>query len=180
MQRSLYASTLVGAALTACAASASAQSIAIQQPWARETSASAPNGAVYMSITNSGERADRLTGATGDIAQRIELHSHTMDEEGVMRMRHVDVIEVPAGGATALAPGGLHIMLMGLDEPLEEGTSFPLTLSFEGAGDLPVEVTVTDITGPSMEHGEDGATDGMGDGSMEHGENGMHGDHANE
>jgi len=125
--------------------------LAIGHPWARETPATARAGAAYLTIDNRGGTADRLVRVEVEagVAGRAELHGHEMDEEGVMRMRPVEAIEVPAGGTAALEPGGLHIMLMNLERQLVEGESFPLTLIFEEAGSIEVEVAVEPITGPA-------------------------------
>ncbi len=99
-------------------------------------------GAAYMTITNDGDSPDRLIGAEVDFAE-AQLHESSMDSGGVMRMQHLmDGIPVPAGETVTLARGGLHVMMMGLEAPLEPGDSFPLTLSFEQAGDIEVEVDV--------------------------------------
>jgi hypothetical protein len=126
--------------------------LVIESPWARESVT--PTGAVYFTVRNRGEQDDRLIGVASDVADRADLHASIV-QDGVMRMRHVDAVEVPAGGEVALAPGGLHVMLVGLKAPLEEGGSFPLTLTFEKAGEVAITVTIEDITygGAAQEHG---------------------------
>lgn len=110
------------------------------------------SGAAYLVIENGGYTADRLVAASSAVAQKVELHEMTVEDD-IMRMAEVDGgIEVPAHGSVTLAPGGLHVMLMGLGGPLEEGGSFELTLSFEHAG----EVTVTV---PVLAAGADGAAE---------------------
>jgi copper(I)-binding protein len=105
--------------------------------WARATPGKAENGAAYLTIQSP--MADRLVSASTPVAKKAELH--TMSMEGmVMKMRPLAALEIPAGKAVTLNPGGTHIMLLGLKEPLREGQSFPLTLTFEKAG--PKEVTV--------------------------------------
>lgn len=118
----------------------------IDHPWARATAPQQQNGAAYLTVTNHGNTADRLVAAASPVAATVELHTHTVDSEGVMRMREVAAIEVPAGEAAALRPGGLHIMLMGLENRLVEGEVFPLTLVFEEAGEIEVEVQVEAVT----------------------------------
>lgn len=118
--------------------------LAIGHPWAKASAGMAANGAAFLKITNSGE-ADRLIGAKTTIADRTELHTHTMDG-GVMKMRQVQAIEIPAGGTVALEPGGLHVMLLGLKAPLKENDKFPLTLTFEKAGSVDVDVKVEALT----------------------------------
>lgn len=117
----------------------------IEHPWARASAGAAPTGAAYLAIENRGDAPDRLIGAATPAAERAELHNH-IDDNGVMKMREVEGgIVLPAGTTTQLAPGGLHIMLMGLAQPLEAGTHFPLTLTFEKAGELAVEIKVEPI-----------------------------------
>jgi copper(I)-binding protein len=112
----------------------------------------AKNGAAYLAVSNAGSEADRLLGARSGVAARVELHTHANDN-GVMRMRPLDGgIEVPAGGTAALAPGGDHIMLMDLKAPLAEGDSFPLTLVFERAGEITVDVKVKGIAAHGDKH----------------------------
>jgi periplasmic copper chaperone A len=118
----------------------------IDHPWARATAPQQPNGGAYLAITNAGTTADRLLEAESPVAERVELHTHDVDSEGVMRMRQVDAIDVPAGETTALRPGGLHVMLIGLEDRLVQGEQFPLTLVFEAAGPIEVEVTVEPVT----------------------------------
>jgi copper(I)-binding protein len=143
-------------------------SLEIDHPWARQTAPSQANGSAYFTIHNRGNEPDRLVGVQSGIADTAELHSNTMDAQGVMRMRPLDAIEVPAGGEAALEPGGNHVMLMGLKHPLDVGTTFPLTLVFEKAGEVPVEVKVESIayrpvpTGQGMhDHGQGHGTQHM-------------------
>lgn len=127
----------------------------VDHPWARASIGAAKAGAAYVTITNHGSETDRLVAAATPVARNASLHSHLM-EDGVMKMRPVEAIEVAPGEPAVLQPGGLHIMLMGLNAPLEEGGSFPLTLTFEKAGSIEVEVQVEKATemgpGKGMEH----------------------------
>lgn len=116
--------------------------LVIESPWARATSRGARVGGAFLTVRNAGHHGDRLIAAETDVAARVQLHT-TLMEDGVMRMRHVeDGIEVPAGGMAELMPGGLHIMMMGLTAPLQEGSSFPVTLTFERAGSVTIDVPV--------------------------------------
>lgn len=115
--------------------------IQIKQPWARASAGPAKAGAAFLSVENTGAAADRLVGARADVAKRVELHTH-IREGNIMKMRQVDAIDVPAGETVALQPGGLHVMFMGLNAPFKEGAQFPLTLVFEEAGEIRVEVDV--------------------------------------
>lgn len=116
-----------------------AKELVVKDAWARATPGGAQIGAVYATITSP--TTDRLIGVASPTAKTVGLHSMSMDG-GVMRMRGVAVIDIPAGEPVALKPGGFHIMLEGLTQPLQEGQTFPLTLSFEKAGDRQVTVTV--------------------------------------
>ena len=120
--------------------SARAADIAIEQPWARAAQQGGV-GAAFMRIENHGAAADRLVSASSPLARTVELHT-TIRDGDVMRMRPVDVIEVPAHGTVQLQPGSLHIMLIGLQRPLAQGEQVPLTLTFERAGPVPVNLHV--------------------------------------
>ncbi len=157
----LLASGLIAAAPTA-AHEVKFAGFTIEHPWARASAGPARNSAAFMTIHNSGE-ADRLIAAAGDVAARVELHTHMMEGD-VMKMRQVEAIDVPAGGMAALQPGGFHVMLIGLHEPLNEGDRFPLTLTFEKAGEVTLEIAVEAISSMGGQQG------GMGHGSMNHGD----------
>lgn len=116
-------------------------SIQVENAWARESPPTVTNGAAYMTLFNSGNEIDRLIAASGNVAETIELHTHLM-EDGVMKMRQIDAIEVSPEEHTVLEQGGLHIMLMGLQAPLQAGQRFPLTLEFEKAGTINIAVKV--------------------------------------
>src|SRR6185369_1359316 len=122
MKNILIAFALLGALIASplAAQDFTLGSLKIVQPWARATVT--PTGGAYLAIDNQGA-ADRLVKVETGIA-KAELHNHIMDG-GVMKMRAVDAIPVPAG-RTALSPGGYHIMLIGLKAPLKEGTTFAL------------------------------------------------------
>ena len=113
--------------------------VRIEDSWARATAPGAKVGAGYMKITSGA--ADRLVGASTPAAQRVELHV-TMKEGDVMRMREVKAYDIPAKGGFELKPGGAHLMLVDLKAPLKEGTKVPLTLRFEKAGEVKVELQV--------------------------------------
>ncbi len=138
------AATLVAVAL--CSAALPAQeftlgSVAIAGPWSRAMPPNAPNGAAYFRVENHGGEPDRIVSARTDIAETVELHVHDM-EGGMMKMRQVESIEVPAGGEVRLEPHGLHVMLFGLNQPLVDGESFKLTVVFEKAGELDLMVDI--------------------------------------
>ena len=124
----------------------------IAHPWARETPRMARAGGAFLVIENTGDTADRLLKATSPAAGRTEVHSVTMDGN-VMRMREVEAIDLAAKSKVELKPGGYHIMLMELKAPLKAGDKFPLTLTFEKAGDVTVEIVVEKMAGPPAGHG---------------------------
>jgi len=104
-------------------------------------SASGVTSAAYFTIDNRGGEFDRLIAARTEVADVVELHLSSI-EDGVMRMRQVEAIEVPAGGQVHLEPGGYHLMLIGLREDLEIGDLITITLEFEVAGEELIEVEV--------------------------------------
>ena len=119
-----------------------AADITVDDAYARVSRPGAPTGAMFMTIHNAAETADRLVEARSPVAQMVELHTH-IEEDGIMRMRPIDEgLEIPAGGTHQLARGGDHVMLMGLTETLENGTTVPLTLIFQNAGQVSLEVPV--------------------------------------
>jgi len=125
--------------LIAGAAVAQTGQVELKDAWARATPGKAENGAAYLTIVSPG--ADRLVSVSTPVAKKAELHTMTT-EGGVMKMRPLAGVDVPAGQPVTLKPGGAHIMLMGLNQPLQAGQSFPLTLSFEKAGQREVTVAI--------------------------------------
>jgi copper(I)-binding protein len=127
--------------LVALALAAQAQDVPrVEGAWARPTVSGQSGGGGFLKIT-AGRAADRLIGVRAPVSKSTELH--TMQLDGVvMRMRPIDAIVIPAGQTVELKPGGNHVMFMGLAQPLRPGARFPLTLRFETAGELTVEVQV--------------------------------------
>ncbi|MEX0338130.1 MAG: copper chaperone PCu(A)C [Arenibacterium sp.] len=117
--------------------------IEVKDPYARTSRPNAPSGAAFMILQNRSDQADRLISAQSDVAQRVELHTHKIDSNGVARMLEVEGgIDIPAGGEHALERGGDHVMFMGLSRDLKDGESVSVTLTFEKAGDVVVEIPV--------------------------------------
>lgn len=112
----------------------------VEDGWARAAMAGR-NGAAYGRVVNGTGEADRLIAVKGDIATAVEIHEMTM-EDGVMRMRKLEALDVPANGAVELKPGGNHIMLIGLKDALSEGGSLSLTFVFEKAGEVNVDLPI--------------------------------------
>jgi hypothetical protein len=115
--------------------------IVIEHPWATPSIGQARSGAVYLTIAAEAAQSDRLIGAATPAARMAGIHTHIL-EEGIVRMRPVQAIEIAPGAPVLLRPGGLHIMLMDLAAPLTVGQTFPLTLTFEKAGTIEIEVVV--------------------------------------
>jgi periplasmic copper chaperone A len=113
--------------------------ITIVHPWARATPGAVKNSAAFMVFENKGV-ADKLIGVSGDVAREIQIHT-MLTEAGVMKMREIKSLDIPANDKAELKPGGLHIMLIGLKDGLKEGEKFPLKLKFEKAGEVTVEIT---------------------------------------
>ena len=129
------------------ASSAFAQ-VRIDDAWARATAPGAKVGAGYMKISST--VADRLVGAASPAAARVELHVNEKKGD-VLRMREVKAYDIPVGGVFELSPGGAHLMLVDLKAPLKQGTRVPLTLRFEKAGEMKVELEVRAL-GASRQH----------------------------
>jgi periplasmic copper chaperone A len=139
----IVATLLLSGAAVAFAQNDRIGDIQVDHPWAPAvTGANLTNDAVYMSLTDRGLKADELVAASSPVAQKVELHVFSV-ENGVYGMHRIDGIEVsPGGAATVLRPGGAHIMLDSLKRPLRAGTTFPLTLTFQRAGQLQIEVAI--------------------------------------
>jgi hypothetical protein len=157
----LAAMLLVASVVAGCGAGGA--SIKVSEPWARASSMTASAGAAYMTIENTGSAADALVGAASPAAKTVEVHETVaMESEtpaasdgmgmespmpsasgdmggGMMGMRPIARLEIPAGGTVELKPGSYHIMLIGLNQELKPGDEIEITLTFEEAG----EVTVT-------------------------------------
>jgi len=126
-------------ALCSITLAAGAAELKIDNPWARAPAPGQKTASAYAELTSPSDAA--LVSASSPAAERVELHSMTMDG-GVMRMRAVPRVELPAGKTVKLAPNGLHFMLFGLKQPLKGGDRIPLELSIEGAGGEPTTVKV--------------------------------------
>ncbi|WP_142847346.1 copper chaperone PCu(A)C [Telmatospirillum sp. J64-1] len=146
MKTILLAAGLAVAAFVqpAMAAEFTAGSITVSEPWARATPPTARVGGGFMQIVNNGEQPDRLVGASSPIAPDVELHTHVREGE-VMRMRPVDHIDLPPGETVSMQPGGLHVMFIGLEKPLVQDEVVPVTLEFEQAGSLEIQMEVRGV-----------------------------------
>lgn len=138
----LYATLIALMAKPAAAANYKLGALEIDQPWARATPATAKAGGGYLTIKNTGTAPDRLVAAKTTAADKAQVHEMKM-EGSIMRMREVENgLDIPPGATVTLAPGGFHVMLMGLKAPLKQGSKVPLTLVFEKAGSIDVDLDV--------------------------------------
>ncbi len=118
--------------------------IAIGHIWARATAAGATTAAVYVPLKNNGTEPDKLIGASTALADQVTIHEMLMNN-GVMKMVEHDSIVLDPGKIVSLQPGGLHLMVTGLKQQIKQGDMFPLTLRFEKAGSINVEVKIEAI-----------------------------------
>ncbi|MEN3349596.1 MAG: periplasmic copper chaperone [Bradyrhizobium sp.] len=139
-------------ALTAALVSTSARAedvkagdLVITQAWTRATPSGAKIGGGYLTIENKGTTPDRLVSGSGDVAGRMEIHEMSMDN-GVMKMRPLDKgLTIEPGKTVKLAPGGFHLMMFDLKNPLKQGDKVPVTLQFEKAGKVTVSLDVQSV-----------------------------------
>ena len=116
--------------------------IEIGHPWSRATPPTAESGGGFLAITNTGTTPDRLIAVKSPAADKVEIHEMKMDGN-IMRMREVEKgIEIPPGATVELKPGSFHVMFMGLRAPFAKDAKVPLTLVFEKAGSIDVDLMV--------------------------------------
>lgn len=148
--------TLASTFASFSAFAADADHINVENPFAREVPPTAPASASFMTLSNDSDTEIKLVQAYSDVAKTIELHTHTNDG-GVMRMRKIESISIPANGSTELKPGGLHIMLIGPHNPIKVGQSVTVDLEFADGSKKTVEMPVKSFMGmmkkPMMNHG---------------------------
>ena len=136
---------LFAAAPAAFAQAGGTSKINVEQPWARATPAGATTGAVYMTLANKTDTADRLAAASSDVASKVQIHEMAV-ANGIMQMRELpNGLPIPAGGSVTLKPGGYHVMLTGLKKQLIAGQTLPLTLSFAKAGTISITVPIRPV-----------------------------------
>ncbi|MGI9372351.1 MAG: copper chaperone PCu(A)C [Hyphomicrobiales bacterium] len=127
----------------------------LKAPWVRVTLPGRP-GAAYVSVHNMGKEDDKIVAASSPAAEKVELHTHAM-KDGVMKMRQVEFVEVPANAMIELKPGGHHLMIFGLKELPKPGEMVPLTLTFEKAGPVEIKAMVKSMKAGdhgNMDHGK--------------------------
>lgn len=143
----LLAGALALVASTAFAHEYKIGALQIGHPWARATPKGAAVGGGYFKITNTGTTPDRLVSGTSEISPRFEIHEMSMDN-GVMKMRQLkDGIEIKPGETVEFKPGGYHVMMLDLKDPIKEGGRVKGTLVFEKAGKVDVEYAVVPVGG---------------------------------
>ena len=145
---SLVSLTIIWSAPAIAHETAQKHTMEISDVWARKTRRTT-SAAVYLNIHNATDHTDTLLSAETPMARMTSLHM-SFEEDGIMRMEMQDTVPLPAGGNASFEPGGMHVMMMGLSEPLQEGSVFPLILTFEQAGDVTVYVEVTGLAGPKQ------------------------------
>jgi copper(I)-binding protein len=135
--------------LSGCVTPSSAKQdppIEVTDAWVRTVggmrSRSGSDTALYMTIKNNSDSADKLLNVGSDVAQMVQIHQSEMDANGVSSMHGVEAIDIPAGGTAELQPGGYHVMLMGLTRDLKEGDSVTFTLTLQRAGKVVIQATV--------------------------------------
>lgn len=136
--------TLVSAISFARAAEATAGDLAVTDAWARATPPGAEIGAAYLTIENRGAADERIVSAASPVARSVEPHQ-AIEENGMVKMRPLADPVVPAGGKLVMQPGGAHMMLVGLSAPLKRGERIALTIVFETAGAVTLDLPVAPI-----------------------------------
>ena len=121
--------------------SATAGALTVEGAWARPPAMAGGNGAAYFTVRNNGDTADRLIAVASPLAM-AEMHQSVMAEDGTMSMNPVEGVDIPPNGSVEFKSGGLHVMFMGIAEPPAVGDTVSLTLTFQNAGDLTVELPV--------------------------------------
>jgi copper(I)-binding protein len=151
IQHAIFTSVLF-LALGSMATAQTAGNLTIEQPFSRATPGGAKVGGGYMTIVNKGTSADKLVAAASPAAERVEIHEMSM-QGSVMKMQELpNGLPIDAGKTVSLAPGGYHLMMMGLKAPLKQGDKVPVTLTFEKAGKVDVMLDVRGVGGqtPAM------------------------------
>jgi hypothetical protein len=144
----VIAAGLTALVLSACGAAAGSSSIRVSN--VRIPEPAGPTGAAYLTITNDGDGDDRLVTIETDVASSAEIHESTLTN-GAVSMQPVDSVDVPAGGRAVLEPGGMHVMLIDVNQDLAVGDTVELTLVFAGAGEQAVDAEVVPLVGAPSE-----------------------------
>ena len=132
-------------------AGSAADSVKVEGAFARAVPPGQTNSASFMSLTNQGDADHSLASAESDVAKVVEMHTHLM-EDGMMKMRRVEQIDLPAGETVTLAPGGLHVMLIGLKQQLQPGDDVSLTLTLDDGSELSLTAPVRKVMPMGQTH----------------------------
>lgn len=150
LKKTLLFALLMAAGLPTLAHEYDAGALHIEHPWSRAMPPVAPTAAAYFVVHNKGSEADRLLGVSTPHAGKAELHEH-VHADGLMKMQQVQAVDIPAGGEIRFEPMGYHVMLFNLQQQAKDGERFPLTLTFEKAGEVEVDVAVQADAAPAAE-----------------------------
>jgi copper(I)-binding protein len=139
----------LAAACIATFPAAALAEVVVSDPWARASILTSRPGAAYLTLHSDAD--DRLLSATTPVADHVMIHASERGADSVTRMIHLDALDLEAGQTVRFAPGGMHLMLLGLAGKLDDGASFWLTLTFEQAGAITVEVPVLGVAASGLE-----------------------------
>lgn len=159
MKFGLLVAALVPALLAGCntaapdAAADLPAGLHVEAPWVRATVAGSTVSAGYFTIRNGNATPDALLDVASPVAGRTELH-RTVTEDGMARMRPAGDVQIGSGQTVQAEPGGLHVMLMELHQPLAPGATVPLSLVFRDAGTMVVEAEVRGVPGMTGDSGD--------------------------
>jgi copper(I)-binding protein len=152
LRTGLFALAVAVLAVPAAAQDYRVGTLEIGHPWTRATPSTAPTAGGFLTVTNKGTTPDKLISAKSAAAETVQIHTMKM-EGNVMRMREQDGgLEIAPGATVTLAPGHLHLMMMGLKGPLKQGEKVPVTLVFEKAGPIDVELAVMAMGASAPQH----------------------------
>jgi copper(I)-binding protein len=144
---------LIGLVLmSACTAALADGAVSVKDAYVRAVPPGQPNSASFMMLNNSSDQDRALVAAKSPAAKVVELHTHTM-VDGMMQMRQVPQIDLPAGKMVELKPGGLHVMMIGLTQDLKPGSSVPVTLTFDDGSETTIEAPVKKVQMKMMKGG---------------------------
>jgi len=121
-----------------------ASELIIEQPYVRGLGPGQTVTAGFFSLQNTGDQGQTLVSVSANVAAEVQIHEHK-HAGGVMRMQHVPSLIIPAGGRVVLKPGGSHLMLFDLQQPLQDGDEVELTLVFESGKQLVITAPVISI-----------------------------------
>lgn len=128
-----------------------ATDIKVESPYVRLLPPSAPTTAAFMKLINSSPKEVKLINASSDCCNLVELHTHIM-EDGMMKMRQVKSISIPAKANIELKPGSFHIMLIGLKSPLKEESIVKIKLNFDNKETIEIKAKAKTLSMPQMHH----------------------------